>query len=100
MAHLIDTMAYANATPWHGLGNHLSARQPIEVWAKQADMDWDICEVPVRFMTKGTGEGHLGSILSYADNKGTFPLRHQRTTVCRESALSGGTTPRHFRVLS
>jgi len=72
MAHLIDTMAYTNATPWHGLGNHLSARQSIEVWAKQAGMDWDICEAPVRFMTEGAGEGHLGSILSYSDNKVLF----------------------------
>ena len=23
MAHLIETMAYVNETPWHGLGNQL-----------------------------------------------------------------------------
>lgn len=40
MAHLIESMAYANATPWHGLGNHLTENQPIEVWAQQAGMDW------------------------------------------------------------
>ena len=23
MAHLVETMAYAGQTPWHGLGEHL-----------------------------------------------------------------------------
>ncbi|QNB06077.1 DUF932 domain-containing protein [Herbaspirillum frisingense] len=50
MAHLIETMAYANETPWHGLGNQLSAKSPISVWAKQAGMEWQIQESPVYFM--------------------------------------------------
>lgn len=49
MAHLIETMAYANAAPWHGLGNRLSLNQPIEVWAQQAGMDWSIKQSPVYF---------------------------------------------------
>lgn len=28
MAHLVETMAYAGATPWHGLGNQLTEKQP------------------------------------------------------------------------
>ena len=42
MAHHIDSMAYVGETPWHGLGNALTAQQPIEVWAQQAGMDWRI----------------------------------------------------------
>ena len=49
MAHLIEQMAYVGQTPWHGLGNELSANQPIEVWQKQAGMDWEIKEAPVQF---------------------------------------------------
>lgn len=49
MAHLIEQMAYVGQTPWHGLGNQLSANQPIEVWQKQAGMDWEIKEAPVQF---------------------------------------------------
>lgn len=50
MAHHIEHMAYVGQTPWHGLGNQLSANQPIEVWQQQAGMDWDIKEAPVQFM--------------------------------------------------
>src|SRR5690606_14223219 len=49
MAHLVEQMAYVGQTPWHGLGNQLSANQPIEVWQQQAGMDWDIKEAPVQF---------------------------------------------------
>lgn len=39
MTHLEDQMAYADQTPWHGLGNALSPGQSIETWARQAGMD-------------------------------------------------------------
>jgi hypothetical protein len=32
MSHLIESMAFVGATPWHGLGNPLSPQQPLEVW--------------------------------------------------------------------
>ena len=49
MAHLIETMAYAGQTPWHGLGEHLPENQPLEVWAKAAGMNWQIQESPVHY---------------------------------------------------
>ncbi|NMM35987.1 MAG: DUF932 domain-containing protein [Glaciimonas sp.] len=70
MAHLVETMAYVGSTPWHGLGNQLTARQPLEVWAKQAGMDWQIREAPVRFMTESAGS--LGAIMSFPENKVLF----------------------------
>jgi phage/plasmid-like protein (TIGR03299 family) len=70
MAHLVETMAYVGQTPWHGLGHQLPAQQPIEVWAQQAGMDWEIRETPVRFIT-GTA-GTLGAIESFPDNKVLF----------------------------
>ena len=66
MSHLVESMAYVGATPWHGLGNHLEEQQPLEVWAKQAGMDWSILEAPVRFMT---GDEQTSSIRTFADNK-------------------------------
>ncbi len=47
MAHQIEQMAYVGATPWHGLGNNLPQKQPIEVWQREAGMDWQILESPV-----------------------------------------------------
>ena len=67
MSHQIEKMAYVGATPWHQLGNQLSAKQSIDVWAQQAGMDWNICETPVRFMTEQAGS--LGSIMSFDDQK-------------------------------
>ncbi|QLB60185.1 DUF932 domain-containing protein [Acinetobacter indicus] len=52
MAHQIEQMAYVGQTPWHGLGNQLSQNQPIEVWAKQAGMDWRIESSNVSYMAK------------------------------------------------
>nr|WP_198983243.1 DUF932 domain-containing protein [Herbaspirillum sp. ASV7] len=53
MAHLVHQMAYVNNPPWHGIGNRLSEKQPIEVWASQAGMDWHILEAPVEFRSEG-----------------------------------------------
>lgn len=70
MAHLLQNMAYVGATPWHGLGNQLTAKQPLEVWQKQAGMDWEVRETPVRFMTESVG--NLGAIMSFPENKVLF----------------------------
>ncbi|MFM0722376.1 DUF932 domain-containing protein [Paraburkholderia strydomiana] len=66
--HLVQSMAYAGDTPWHGLGNQLSPRQPIEVWAKQAGMDWRIEEAEVRFVS-GMAGSTLGSIHAFPEQK-------------------------------
>lgn len=70
MAHLVETMAYAGETPWHGLGNQLTQKQPIEVWQREAGMDWEIQESPVHF--KSETVGHLGAIHSFPEQKVLF----------------------------
>lgn len=52
MAHQLEQIAYVGDTPWHGLGNQLTQNQPIEVWAKQAGMDWRIESSDVSYMAK------------------------------------------------
>ncbi|MFV5380044.1 DUF932 domain-containing protein [Acinetobacter pittii] len=52
MTHQIETMAFVGETPWHGLGNQLTQKQPIEVWAQQAGMDWRIESSNVSYMAK------------------------------------------------
>ncbi|WP_019578178.1 DUF932 domain-containing protein [Curvibacter lanceolatus] len=67
MAHLLQSMAYVGAAPWHDLGNALPPKQSIEVWAQQAGMDWSICSTPVRYLADQVGA--LGSIMSFEDQK-------------------------------
>ena len=64
--HLVQTMAFVNETPWHGLGNQLAHNQPLEVWAQQAGMDWSIEASEVRFVAGDTG---LGSIHAFPEQK-------------------------------
>ncbi len=93
MAHLVETMAYVGATPWHGLGNNLPQKQPIEVWQREAGMDWQILESPVHF--KSDAIGHLGTVRT----EGALPLRHQGTTVGGLAALPHRATSRGAGVL-
>lgn len=51
MSHLVETMAYRGAAPWHRLGNALPARGSLSVWAEKAGMDWEIVDAPVLYQT-------------------------------------------------
>ena len=66
MSHLVETMAYVGATPWHGLGNQLHAHQPLEVWAEAAGMNWQIEETDVMFRI---GSHDLDPIKSFPEQK-------------------------------
>ena len=64
--HLVETMAYAGEKPWHGLGKKLTTLQPIDVWKRQAGMDWTIEESEVRYIT---GSQTVGAIHSFPEQK-------------------------------
>ncbi|NJC00220.1 phage/plasmid-like protein (TIGR03299 family) [Xanthomonas sp. 3272] len=64
--HLIETMAYAGYIPWQGVGNRLAPRQPIDVWKRQAGMDWKIEEAEVRYVA---GSHNLGVIHAFPEQK-------------------------------
>ncbi|MCX4146911.1 MULTISPECIES: DUF932 domain-containing protein [Paraburkholderia] len=64
--HLVQSMAYVNEVPWHGLGNQLAPNQPLEVWARASGMDWKIEESEVRFVAGTSG---LGSIHAFPEQK-------------------------------
>ncbi len=67
MLHHVEQMAYGGQTPWHGLGNELSANQPIEVWQQQAGMDWSIKEAPVQFID--TVDDTQSRLITFPQNK-------------------------------
>ena len=69
MAHEVQTMAYVDAVPWHGLGNQLTPQQPIEIWQREAGMDWRINEAEVLYSVSGGDGLHLKS---NQDNKVLF----------------------------
>lgn len=45
-------LAYVGSVPWHGLGQALTPNAPIEVWAKEAGMDFEIKGSPVAYKTE------------------------------------------------
>jgi len=56
MAHLIATtasgkaaMAYVGETPWHGLGQQLTADSTIETWAEESGLDFQLATADVEF---------------------------------------------------
>ena len=57
--HFVQTMAYVNDAPWHGLGNQLTPNQPLEAWARQAGMDWTIESSSVRYVSSDSGPGSI-----------------------------------------
>lgn len=70
MAHEVQTMAFVHEAPWHGLGNRLSEHQPIEIWCREAGMDWEIHSSDVLYNAQAgmvTGPGL--HIRTHADNK-------------------------------
>lgn len=46
MAHLVETMAYAGATPWHGLGVPVLADLTPSQMLDEAGLDWTVDKVP------------------------------------------------------
>ena len=66
--HLVESIAYVGERPWHGLGNRLEPDQPIDVWKRNAGMDWTIEESEVRFITGGNSNG-IGTISAFPEQK-------------------------------
>ena len=91
MAHEVQTMAYVNEEPWHGLGNRLTPKQPIETWQREAGMDWRINEAEVLYSVSGGDGVHLKS---NPDNKVLF----RSDTFSRTSSAGPGTQFRRPRI--
>ena len=52
MAHEVETMAYANATPWHGLGNQVEANMTPQEMLVAAQIDWRVSKRPAYTVDK------------------------------------------------
>jgi len=77
MAHMVETMAYAGETPWHGLGKKVPADLSPEQMLVTAGLDWNVDKVPAYIRVGGeevmTGKSALvrssdNSILDVVSN--------------------------------
>ena len=92
MAHEIESMAFVDATPWHGLGNQLTPQQPIEVWQREAGMDWNINESEVMYSVSGGDGLHLKSnpdskVLFRSDNFNPLSVVSKRYQVVQPAEV-------------
>jgi len=62
-----NAMAYVGATPWHGLGQVLTADAPLEVWAQESGLDFSLATTDVEFTTPGFAGSKIHS--KYAGRK-------------------------------
>lgn len=55
MSHEIDestgkpAIAYVGETPWHGLGQQLTAGADLKVWRTEAGLDWQAVKSPIKY---------------------------------------------------
>lgn len=64
------SMAYVGQAPWHGLGQQLSEDSPLDVWAREAGMDYFIQETPVEFSAGETRHQFPGRKVLYRNDTG------------------------------
>lgn len=53
MAHEVETMAYADALPWHGLGTKVSNDLTPEQMLEAAELNWEVQKLPLSFEFEG-----------------------------------------------
>ena len=75
MAHELDlsngraNMAFVGETPWHGLGQTLQPDAPLEVWRKEAGLDWHIKNAVVEYHNEVLDDGGLGAVQKFPEKK-------------------------------
>lgn len=68
MAHQVEQMAYANAVPWHGLGNNIPEDSDIDTWRIAAGLDWTVSKRPAMFHAKhGDGASSTNADIAFKD---------------------------------
>ena len=70
MAHMMETMAYAGETPWHGLGVQVENDLSVEEMVAAAGIDWTVSKHPT-FYRVGDNEIETGkfALIRDTDNK-------------------------------
>lgn len=84
--HLVESMAYVDDRPWHGLGNKLTAGQSIDTWKHSAGMHWTIESSEVRYISGGYAMGVINAfpeqkVLYRSDTKAPLSVVSKRFQV-------------------
>lgn len=98
MAHLVETMAYAGATPWHGLGVQVPSDLSPQQMLEKAGLDWTVEKVPA-FANVGGKQTSVGwsalvrntdeSILSVVSNDWNPVQNHEAFEFFHEYCAAG-----------
>ena len=64
MAHEVESMAYAGAVPWHGLGKRVAGNLSPREMQRAAGLDWHVDKVPLTYRHEGevANTGHFALI--------------------------------------
>lgn len=60
-----SSIAYVGETPWHGLGQALTAGAPLETWLEEAGLDYDVLRSPAAFNANGQVRNFKGRDVLY-----------------------------------
>jgi phage/plasmid-like protein (TIGR03299 family) len=74
-------IAYAGATPWHGLGQALTPGASIDEWTREAGLSYTVLESPVQYSTPASSE-----LQSWPDRK----VLHRSDTGAPLAVVSDG----------
>ena len=70
MAHMVETMAYAGETPWHGVGKQVPADLSPEQMLVAADLDWTVEKIPAFSKIDGRSVNvGVSALVRSTDNK-------------------------------
>jgi len=87
-----DAIAYVGEEPWHGLGQKLTPGQPIDVWAKEAKLDWHVEKTPVWYDVPGAAslkDYAERQVLYRSDTKAPLSVVSNRFNVVQPSQILG-----------
>lgn len=98
MAHMVETMAYAGETPWHGLGVQVPADLSPAQMLEKAGLDWTVEKVPA-FANIGGKQTSVGwsalvrdsdqSVLSVVSNDWNPVQNHEAFEFFHEYCAAG-----------